>query len=322
MSHIRLTKVSTVKRTANALAGLISDLDLRLLRVFKTVVECGGFSAAEVELNISRSAISRYMADLETRLHMHLCYRGRSGFALTAQGQLVYESLMQLQADLEKFRANINAVHNRLVGKLHLGLTDNTITDPYSRVPSVIAKLKQLGPDVQIVMQTTSPNEIERALIEGRLHIGIIPCHQALPGLVYQPLYWETSYLYCAQGHPLFSLEQEQLHPSLLAQYDYVSPGYKPDASMLELQALLKTSAHAYQMEGIATLIMSGMFIGFFPGHYASPWEERGLMRVLLPDQFSFKTQFTAVWRDEAQPNQLREACLSELKKIYGINSP
>ncbi|WP_116473149.1 LysR family transcriptional regulator [Zobellella maritima] len=310
-----------MKQTTNALSGLISDLDLRLLRVFKTVVECGGFAAAEVELNISRSAISRYMADLETRLHMHLCYRGRSGFALTAQGRVVYESLMQLQADLEKFRSNINAVHNRLVGKLHLGLTDNTITDPQSRVPSFVARLKQLGPDVQIVMQTTSPNEIERALIEGRLHMGILPCHQQLPGLVYQQLYWETSYLYCAQGHALFSLEERQLAPSLLARHDYVSPGYKPDSAMLELQALLKTAAHAYQMEGIATLILSGSFIGFLPEHYARQWQEQGVMRALLPAQFHFKTPFTAVWRDEAQPNQLREACLNELRQIYGINS-
>ena len=306
-------------RKTNPLTGLVNDLDLRLLRVFKTVVECGGFSAAEVELNISRSAISRYMSDLEARLNMHLCQRGRSGFALTAQGQLVYESLMQLQADLEKFRGNINAIHNQLVGKLHFGLTDNTISDPNSLVPQVIAKLKKLGPDVEIVTQATSPNEIERALIEGRLHVGVIPSHQALPGLVYQPLYWETSYLYCGQEHPLFAVDQEQLTPALLAHYDYVSRGYKQDPHLFELETLLKTTAHAYQMEGIATLILSGMYIGFLPEHYAKHWEDRDLMRVVLPEQLNFKTQFTAVWRDENQPNQLREVCLNKLRQAYGI---
>ncbi|MFT5707940.1 MAG: hypothetical protein ACI9ES_002242, partial [Oceanospirillaceae bacterium] len=34
--------------------GQIQDMDLRLLRVFKAVVESKGFSAAEVELNVSR----------------------------------------------------------------------------------------------------------------------------------------------------------------------------------------------------------------------------------------------------------------------------
>lgn len=306
-----------MKSMPNALSGQVSDLDLRLLRIFKSVVECGGFSAAEVELNISRSAISRYMTDLETRLHMHLCYRGRSGFALTDQGRAVYENLLQLQADLEKFRSNINKVHDRLVGELHLGMTDSTITDPSSRVPGLIARLKALGPDIQIVTQTTSPNEIERALIEGRLHVGIIPCHQALPGLRYRSLYQEKSCLYCSERHPLFSLKDRDIQPEQLGRYDYVSPGYKPDVNQLELQKLLNTTAHSYQMEGVATLILSGSFIGFLPEHYARQWVESGRMRALLPQHFYFHTPFTAVWRDEAQPNQLREACLAELGLEY-----
>ena len=43
----------------------LSDIDLRLLRVFRTVVECGGFSVAESVLGIGRSAISQQMSDLE-----------------------------------------------------------------------------------------------------------------------------------------------------------------------------------------------------------------------------------------------------------------
>ena len=57
----------------------IADLDLKLLKLFKTVVECGGFAAAETELNISRSTISIHMSKLEARLGLSLCQRGRSG---------------------------------------------------------------------------------------------------------------------------------------------------------------------------------------------------------------------------------------------------
>ena len=35
-----------------AVLGQLSDMDLRLLQVFKAVVECGGMAAAELELNI------------------------------------------------------------------------------------------------------------------------------------------------------------------------------------------------------------------------------------------------------------------------------
>ena len=48
--------------------GQMSDLDLKLLRVFKAVVEAGGLSAAEVSLNMNVSNISTRLSDLEKRL--------------------------------------------------------------------------------------------------------------------------------------------------------------------------------------------------------------------------------------------------------------
>ena len=46
----------------------LHDVDLRHLRVFVAIVECGGLSAAEAKLNLSRSTISARLADLEVRL--------------------------------------------------------------------------------------------------------------------------------------------------------------------------------------------------------------------------------------------------------------
>src|ERR1044071_3670900 len=48
--------------------GRLSDVDVKLLRVFTRVVEHGGFSAAQAELGISQASISTYMSDLEARL--------------------------------------------------------------------------------------------------------------------------------------------------------------------------------------------------------------------------------------------------------------
>ena len=55
----------------------IQDIDLRLLRLFITVVQTGGFTAAANQRNVGRPTISTQMADLETRLGMRLCERGR-----------------------------------------------------------------------------------------------------------------------------------------------------------------------------------------------------------------------------------------------------
>ena len=296
-----------------SLSGQVSDPDLKLLRVFKVVVECGGFSAAEVELNIGRSAISRLMSDLETRLDMRLCLRGRAGFQLTDHGRLVYDATQELLVDLEKFRANINAAHSRLVGELTLGLTDNMVTDANSSIISVLGQFHQNEPEVTINLQIGAPNEIERAVIEGRINLGVIPYHHQLPGLEYNDLHQETSQLYCSIRHPLSTVPDSIIDMQQLHDYDFILPGYAHSVQFKEHFPDLKATATSYQAEGIATLILSGQYIGFLPSHYAAQWVKQQQMRAVLPDTLSYQVPFKVITRRDAQPNLLRAAFLHAL---------
>lgn len=296
-----------------SLSGQVSDLDLKLLRVFKTVVECNGFSAAEVELNIGRSAISRLMSDLETRLDMHLCQRGRSGFQLTDHGQLVYDATQELLVDLERFRANINIAHSRLVGELTLGLTDNMVTDPNSPIIEVLGQFHQNEPEVKINLRVAAPNEVERAVIEGRVNLGVIPYHHQLPGLDYHDLHQETSQLYCGARHPLFALPDHEIDMQLMRDYDFIVPGYAHSMLLNENFPELKATAISYQVEGIVTLILSGQYIGFLPSHYAAQWADKQQLRALQPDTLHYQVPFKVITRRDAQPNLLRSAFLQAL---------
>ena len=105
-----------------ALLGNITDSDLRLLRVFRAVVTCGGFAAAELELNINRSTISRHIKDLESRLGVTLCRRGRGGFALTDEGEQVFASARKMMASVEEFQHEVDELHQRLTGALSIAI--------------------------------------------------------------------------------------------------------------------------------------------------------------------------------------------------------
>ena len=103
--------------------GQMSDYEIRLIRIFKTVVECGGFTAAETTLGISRSAISQHMNDLEGRLGFSLCQRGRGGFSLTEEGKEIYQTGLTLLTALETFKSDVNALHHTIKGELNIGIT-------------------------------------------------------------------------------------------------------------------------------------------------------------------------------------------------------
>lgn len=59
----------------------LHDVDLKLLRVFTTIVRCGGFSAAQAALNAGQSTISEQMTHLETRLGSSSASAGAAAFA-------------------------------------------------------------------------------------------------------------------------------------------------------------------------------------------------------------------------------------------------
>jgi len=163
------------KPKSRALLGQLSDMDLRLLRVFKGVVQCGGMAAAELELNIGISTISRHVKDLETRLGLVLCRRGRAGFTLTAEGQTVYEETLRLLASMEAFRSRIDGIHDKMGGELHIAVFDKTATNAKARLGDAIRQFADEAPDVALNLHVASINEVERGIIDGSYQVGIIP---------------------------------------------------------------------------------------------------------------------------------------------------
>lgn len=204
----------------------VSDFDLRLLRVFKAVAEAGSFAGAESALGITRSAISLHMADLEQRLGMRLCQRGRAGFALTDQGREVLRSAESLLAAVEDFRTGVNQLHQTLRGDLNIGLMNNLVTLPRMRITAALQAIRQRSDAVRIHLSMSPPGEVERGVLDGRLHAGAVPLITPLSGLAYLPLYDETSQLYCSHGHPLFARAAE-VDAATLREAAAVVPTYR-----------------------------------------------------------------------------------------------
>lgn len=293
----------------------VTESELRLLRVFKTVVDSGGFTAAEVELNVSRSAISTSMAELEKRLGFRLCQRGRQGFALTDAGRQVYDNLAKMLGALDTFRMQINAIHSSLTGELCIGITDNLITMRRMRIVNSLQRLKRSSPDVTINIRTLPPNEIEKGVLNGHFHIGIVTPLRQQEGLEYFPLYEEESGLYCGDQHPLFTVEDEQLSCGYILSHDAVGPAFAQSEPIQAVYDRHKLSATISDREGVAFLLMTGCYIGYLPTHYAESWVRMKTFRQLRPQDFGYRTQYTAITRAGNHDNLVLNSYLKALRE-------
>ncbi len=271
--------------------------DLHLLAVFTTVVECGGFAAAQVSLNVGQSTISRQIGDLERRLGMRLCQRGRAGFRLTDKGRVVYEACQHLSVALESFRTTVGALRGELVGDLSIAVIDNWATEGGFPLADALRAFRGKARQVHIHFHTLAPDEIERAVLESRVHLGIGVFHQHRPGLHYEALYDDPVELYCGSGHALFDRAPHQLDRNDLHAVDLVHRAYLSERQVAPLTAGLKSTASARQIEGVAFLILSGWHIGYLPVCYAARWVAAGRMRSILPAIYRLDTKIEMVIR-------------------------
>ena len=102
----------------------LSDVDLRLLRIFTTIVDCNGFRNAQLALNMAQSTLSTHLTTLEARLGSRLCDRGRGGFRLTLEGEETYRAAQDLFRSIEGFGSRMKRVHGREEARLRLGVID------------------------------------------------------------------------------------------------------------------------------------------------------------------------------------------------------
>lgn len=75
---------------------------LTSLRAFTRVVDTGSFSEAARSLRLSRSAISKYVIDLETELGVQLLHRTTRSASPTDNGRVYYERCVAILADIEE----------------------------------------------------------------------------------------------------------------------------------------------------------------------------------------------------------------------------
>jgi len=308
-----------MKHTAKAVLGQISDIDIRLLQVFKAVVNCGGFSAAELELNIGISTISRHIKDLETRLGLTLCTRGRSGFALTEQGRQVYEETLRLIGAFNDFRSGIDDIHARMGGQLQIAVFEKNAGNPHSKLHKAIADFAYQAPNVLINLHIRPINEIERGVMDGSYQLGIIPGHRPSNIFSYEPLFHEEMQLYCGQGHPLFETNNSRLSWKSLVDYALAGLAYHSPNMEVSHRARLVRRANAYDQEGVATFILSGGYVGFLPTHYAASFVNQGSLRAVNPSRFNYRVEYFSIVQRSPEPTRATDLFQKCLLTAHGV---
>lgn len=147
----------------------MEPFDTRFLREFLVVAQEGSLRRAAERLNIAPSAVSRKLAEAETRLGVALVERSAQGITLTDAGRLMREHALHQQDEqtflldqLGRFRDG-GAVVRIAVGE---GFAADLMQNG-------LAPLVRAQPQLRFRTDLAGTEEIQRRVIEGEADLGI-----------------------------------------------------------------------------------------------------------------------------------------------------
>lgn len=298
----------------------ISDVDIRLLRVFVAVAENGGVTPASQVLGLDPSTISRQLSELETRLGLKLCSRGRAGFWLTDEGRTVLIRAEELMGALNIFRRRIGDIHKDLEGEIVLACADTALWCDSYKVPEAIHALMSEAPNITVSSRVRDLAEMEREVIDHRAQIGIMPiqgCHSSLYTI---PLFKENTSLFVGRNHPLFLAPSVQITIEEIQKYPVVWMLVEAGMSKKITELDLTRGPSANTSEAIAGLIQSGHYLGFLPTDYGQVFCQQGKMRSINMPETEYSVEIGAVVLDSQRSMSLTDLFLTKLIDAHQHN--
>ncbi|CAM3810074.1 HTH-type transcriptional activator AaeR [Serratia silvae] len=127
---------------------------LKRMSVFAKVVECGSFTAAARQLDMSVSSISQTVSKLENELQVKLLNRSTRSIGLTEAGKIYYQGCRRMLQEATEVHEQLYALNNTPIGTLRIG---SSSTMAQNVLATMTADMLQEYPGLTVNLVTGIP---------------------------------------------------------------------------------------------------------------------------------------------------------------------
>ena len=253
------------------------------ISVFAKVVEQGSFARAAERLEMSTSAVSRHIADLESHLDTRLLNRTTRRLSLTETGQAFHERCVQLLADMEEAEETVTAA--AVVPRGTLKLT-SSITFGVRHLAPAIADFAGRHPQLRFDVELSDRAvDIVDEGIDLAIRIGDIGSRSLIARKI------GVTQLVCCAAPSYLALHPEPSVPADLAAHACLSYEYSRerntwrfrDSRGNEHEVRIAGPAHSNNGQMLCALAVAGMGVHLEPDFIVLPDVRAGRLVTLLP---------------------------------------
>ena len=290
------------------------DFTLRQLRYFIAAAETGQISKAALRCNINQSSMTIALKSLEEAVGAPLFSRHSKGMRLSDAGERFLRHAQQIASAASHAADDMRAMPVSVAGTLRIGVTD---TISAYLMPLLRLAMKRRFPDVSLVLMERERLEVEQAIVEGSLDLGIVLVSNAVlrDDIEAETLLRSTRNLWVAPEHPLAALAGVTLDD--VARQDFLlldmdEHVHTADRYWKQWGLWPSVSYQTKSIEGIRSLVALGMGVTILSDLVYRPWSLEGGRIVRRPVVNAVPTMDVGViWaRDKGFPhnwNTLRD---------------
>ena len=231
--------------------------------VFTAVVNYGTFAQAAGALNVTPSAVSHSISQLETELGFPLFIRSRSGAELTTDGQSVLpviQGILNLEDQLRQVADNINGL---AAGRVRIGAFSSVSTN---WLPPIIRAFNKKYPQVKIELVQAGFNEIAELVRTGSVDIGFsllpVSANVTVEPLIKDPIYCVTPKFFKPRSGEYVDINDIGNRNFILQQQDY---DRDTKAALDEYHVGGKSLTYSIDDQSILSMVESGLGLGILP---------------------------------------------------------
>lgn len=173
-------------------------MQLRTLELFCSVAEYRSFSRAAMEHDITQSAASQAIHQLEESLGSRLLDRSRRPLELTSAGEIYLAGVQKLLRDYQRLEDKVRSQGGHVTGRLAIGAI-YSIGSTY--MPAAREEFRLRQPDVQIRFEYGDSESVTEMVESGEVDFGLVSYPQNTRRLRYIPWLQEPMRVICSSGH-------------------------------------------------------------------------------------------------------------------------
>ena len=172
-------------------------MELRQLRYFVSIIECGSLSKAADLLYIAQPSLSLQVREMETELKTQLLFRSSLGVKPTEAGKTLYTHARAVLRQMEDISQQIKHGAGSEAGEVEVGFP-TTIAVVLAH--PLFGRIRSKFPGIHLHIRETSSGYLAEMLANGRLDMAVLFRHMPTRGVSVQPLFDEDLFVYGRLG--------------------------------------------------------------------------------------------------------------------------